>query len=435
MSAIPEIELASIATQTTFQFDKLKSLLAYLQDRSPYYKRLFEVHHISNDSIQSLADLEKIPTTSKEDIQENNFDLLCVPKNQIIEYTATSGTMGAPLTIALSKNDIQRLAYNESLSFGLMQLDAEDIVQFMLTLDRQFMAGMAYYLGLQQNGASAIRTGPGLPAMQFEVMKRLGTTTLVAVPSFIIKLIEYAQKEHIDLSSLPVKKILCIGENIRNEKFEFNALGRFIKTHWNVQLFSTYASTEMQTAFTECEFGNGGHLHPELILTEIIDEDGKTCDPGVYGEVCITHFGVESMPLLRYRTGDICCMYFEPCQCGRTTPRLSAVMGRKKQMIKYKGTTLYPPAVFDMLNQCSFISDYVVEVKSSAIETDDLIIHLSTPLNVDECERKLKPFFQTNLRVIPEIIYKSSHEIHAMQFPEGSRKAIKFIDSRKNQNH
>jgi phenylacetate-CoA ligase len=145
----------------------------------------------------------------------------------------------------------------------------------------------------------------------------------------------------------------------------------------------------------------------------------------------ITTLGVEGMPLLRYRTGDVCCYDEAPCACGRTTRRLSPLMGRKKQMIKYKGTTLYPSAIFELLNQCSFIKEYILEVKSNEMGMDDLVLHVSTPLVVDDCERKIKPFLQSQLRVVPLINYLSSVEIHTMQFPEGSRKAIKFIDHRK----
>ncbi len=427
MAFIPEIEVAPAEKQETFQLVKLKELLEYVKANSPFYQKL----KLDADALISLKDLENIETTSKEDIQRYNNDFLCVQNASIVEYTSTSGTLGSPVSIALTQNDIDRLAYNEYLSFELMELTKDDIVQFMLTLDRQFMAGIAYYLGLQKTGAAGIRTGPGLPSMQFDTIRRLGTTALVAVPSFLIKLIEYAQKEKMDLSTLPVKKVLCIGESIRTENFELNALGNFIQQHWDIKLYSTYASTEMQTAFTECWHTRGGHAHPELILVEIVDDHGKQLGPGEYGEVCVTTLGVEGMPLLRYRTGDICCYSDETCACGRTTKRLSPVMGRKKQMIKYKGTTLYPPAIFELLNQCTFIREYVVELKTNEMDMDDIVLHVSTPLVVDECERQLKPFLQSQLRVVPLINYLSTAEIHAMQFPEGSRKAIKLIDHRK----
>jgi phenylacetate-CoA ligase len=427
MAFIPDIELDSPEQQADFQLKKLKELVAYVSLHSPFYQQ----RNLDANTWTSLKDLEHITTTSKEDIQLYNDDFLCVPKSSIVEYTATSGTLGNPVTIALTQLDLDRLAYNEYLSFELMELNKDDVVQFMLTLDRQFMAGIAYYLGLQKTGAACVRTGPGLPSMQLDTIQRLGTTTLVAVPSFLIKLIEYAQKERIDLSALPIKKVLCIGENIRTETFELNALGKYIQAHWHVKLYSTYASTEMQTGFTECWHGRGGHAHPELIIVEIIDEEGKQLDAGEYGEVCITTLGVEGMPLLRYRTGDICSYEDTHCACGRTTRRLSPVMGRKKQMIKYKGTTLYPPAIFELLNQCSFIKEYVIEVKSNEMGMDDIVLHVSTSLVVDDCERKLKPFLQSQLRVVPLINYLSSAEIQTMQFPEGSRKAIKFIDHRK----
>jgi phenylacetate-CoA ligase len=427
MAFIPDIELDSPEQQADFQLKKLKELVAYVSLHSPFYQQ----RNLDANTWTSLKDLEHITTTSKEDIQLYNDDFLCVPKSSIVEYTATSGTLGNPVTIALTQLDLDRLAYNEYLSFELMELNKDDVVQFMLTLDRQFMAGIAYYLGLQKTGAACVRTGPGLPSMQLDTIQRLGTTTLVAVPSFLIKLIEYAQKERIDLSALPIKKVLCIGENIRTETFELNALGKYIQAHWHVKLYSTYASTEMQTGFTECWHGRGGHAHPELIIVEIIDEEGKQLDAGEYGEVCITTLGVEGMPLLRYRTGDICSYEDTHCACGRTTRRLSPVMGRKKQMIKYKGTTLYPPAIFELLNQCSFIKEYVIEVKSNEMGMDDIVLHVSTSLMVDDCERKLKPFLQSQLRVVPLINYLSSAEIQTMQFPEGSRKAIKFIDHRK----
>ena len=115
----------------------------------------------------------------------------------------------------------------------------------------------------------------------------------------------------------------------------------------------------MQTAFTDCEHGNGGHHHPELIIVELLDHDNHPVAEGQPGEVTITTLGVEGMPLCRYKTGDVCQAYNSPCPCGRTTLRLGPVLGRKQQMIKLKGTTLYPPAVFDVINQVNEVTDYV----------------------------------------------------------------------------
>jgi phenylacetate-CoA ligase len=430
LAYLPELSFAPIAEQNAYQSKALKELLLYLKKHSPYYSRLFRTQQIDISLISGINDLAKLPTTGKEDMQANNWDFLCIPREEVKEYTATSGTMGKPVTIALSQRDLDRLAYNEQQSFTIAGGKATDTYQLMLTLDRQFMAGIAYYQGIRSLGASLVRTGPGLPNMQWDTINRLQCNKLVSVPSFLLKMIEAANDTGIDLKNNSVQGAICIGENIRTPDFELNALGKNITMHWDIQLYSTYASTEMQTAFTECSAGKGGHHQPDLIILEVIDDAGNPLPEGVPGEVTITTLGVEGMPLLRYRTGDICAYYTEPCSCGRTTKRLSPVLGRKQQMIKYKGTTLYPPAIFDILNQLPYIKEYIVETYTGSLGTDELKLHVHTILPIDDCEAILKPVLQSKLRVLPSLHFHSGSEMQAMQFPANSRKQVKFIDNR-----
>lgn len=415
---------------TLRQEQKLQELLTYLLQNSPFYKAHFEKHHISIGNIKTVADLTSIPPTIKDDLQQRNDDFLCVPRDKVAEYTSTSGTLGRPVTIALTENDLNRLAYNEYSSFLCADGSAEDTYQLMLTLDRQFMAGIAYYLGIRKIGAGIIRLGPGVPSMQWETIQRLKPTAIVAVPSFILKLIKYAHDAGIDINSTSVKKAICIGENIRNNDFSLNILGRKITESWDIKLYSTYASTEMQTAFTECGEGKGGHYQPDLVIVELLDENNQQVEPGAPGEVTITTLGVEGMPLLRYKTGDICCYFDEPCACGRTSLRLSSVMGRKKQMIKFKGTTLYPPALFDLLNEMEEILDFVIEVYSNDIGMDEVSLYLVPAAYTEECDHRIRAYLQAKLRVSPHVKYISPEEIQKIQFNEASRKAIKFIDKR-----
>jgi phenylacetate-CoA ligase len=415
---------------TLMQEQKLNELLLYVSCHSPFYKELFESNKINIADIKTLSDFAIIPTTSKEDLQQRNDDFLCVPPKKVIEYTSTSGTLGSPVTIALTENDLTRLAFNEYSSFLCADGSASDTYQLMLTLDRQFMAGIAYYLGIRKLGAGIIRLGPGVPSLQWETIQRLKPTAIVAVPSFILKLIQFAKEAGIDIHETSVKKAICIGENIRNTDFSLNILGKKITEAWNIKLYSTYASTEMQTAFTECSEGNGGHYQPELLIVELLDENNKQVAPYTPGEVTITTLGVEGMPLLRYKTGDICMYYDEPCSCGRTSLRLSPIMGRKKQMIKFKGTTLYPPALFDLLNEREEILDFVIEVYSNEIGLDQVLLYLLPAEDSEECDHRIRAYLQARLRVSPHIKYVNAEEIQKIQFKEASRKAIKFIDRR-----
>lgn len=412
------------------QEQKLQQTIAYVAKFSPFYQLHFQHYGIVPDEINTLSDLQRIPPVGKEQLQVNNEAFLCVPQQEVIEYSSTSGTLGSPVNIALTENDLQRLAINEYHSFSCAGASADDIFQLMLTLDRQFMAGMAYYSGLRKIGAGIIRLGPGVPSLQLETIQRLKPTAIVAVPSFIIKLIDFANQHGINLNDSSVKKAICIGENIRNTDFSLNVLGKKITDAWKIELYSTYASTEMQTAFTECNAFCGGHMQPELIILEMLDDHHLPVAPGTPGEVTITTLGVTGMPLLRYKTGDICIHHVEQCKCGRWSTRLSPIVGRKKQMIKFKGTTLYPPALFDMLNEMEDVKDYVVEVYSNEMGTDEVKLHILPESLSEETDRKIRANLQARLRVSPHIQYISVEQLQKMQMPETGRKLLRFLDHR-----
>lgn len=427
---IPEIEIKSSPEIKLFQEKLLQKQVAYVAKNSKYYQRIFEQNKTDAAEIKTLEDLQKIPVTTKDDLQHYNDDFICVAKNKIIDYVTTSGTLGDPVTFAMTEKDLERLAYNEAISFACAGGSEKEVYQLMTTIDRRFMAGLAYFLGARKLGAGIIRVGAGMPELQWDTIKKMSPTALITVPSFILKLIDFAEKNNIDYRNTSIKKAICIGEPIRNFDFTLNTLGEKIKEKWDIELFSTYASTEMATAFTECEEGRGGHHHPELIFVEFLDDDDKPVKEGEAGEVTITTLGVEGMPLLRFKTGDICFHHSEKCGCGRNTMKLGPVIGRKKQMIKYKGTTLYPPALYDILNNIEQVENYVVEVFTNEIGTDEILIHLSATEKSEALTKNIADHFRAKLRVTPTIKFVSSAEINVMQNPEMSRKPVKFIDKR-----
>ncbi|MCD8072917.1 MAG: phenylacetate--CoA ligase family protein, partial [Alistipes sp.] len=225
-----------------------------------------------------------------------------------------------------------------------------------------------------------------------------------------------------------LKKAICIGEALRNDDLSPSTLGKRIGQRWpELALHSTYASTEMQTSFTECWEFCGGHLQPELIIAELLDDAGNPVPEGEAGEVTITNIGVEGMPLLRFRTGDICRMYSQPCACGRNTPRLGGVIGRKGEMIKYKGTTLYPPAIYDVLNDVPEIITYVVEVFTGNLGTDQIRIKIASTRREDSFVKHLKDLFRSRIRVAPEIVLATEKELLEIQLSPMDRKSRKVV--------
>ena len=429
---MPETEFKSKEEIKLFQEEKLKDLMNYLSENSKFYQDLFKKNNLTFEEIKTLEDLQKIPVTEKIDLQEKNDDFLCVPKNKIIDYITTSGTLGDPVTFALTDKDLDRLAYNECISFACADGSSEDIYQQMVTIDKRFMAGLAYYLGARRLGAGIIRVGGGIPELQWDTIKRIKPTAFITVPSFLLKLIDYAEKNGIDYNNTGVKKAVCIGEPIRNENFELNQLGKRIEEKWkDLKLYSTYASTEMASAFTECSAGKGGHHHPELIIVEFLDENNNPVNENEAGELTVTTLGVEGMPLLRFKTGDVMKHYTDECTCGRTTMRLGPVLGRKKQMIKYKGTTLYPSSLYDILDDIEEVENYIVEVYTNDIGTDEIVIYIGVKKVMLKHEKILKDRFRAKLRVAPKIVFENPKIIAQKLFPETSRKPIKFVDKRK----
>ena len=431
MEKNPEIQFRSPEEIKCYQEERLTQTLTYLQAHSKFYQRMFEEHHIDINQIKKIEDLQQIPVTTKTDLQLHNDDFICVDKEQIIDYVTTSGTLGDPVTFVLTSEDLDRLSYNEYLSFTTTGCSKKDILQLMTTIDRRFMAGLAYYMGARELGMGVIRVGNGIPELQWDTIRRIGPTGCIVVPSFLIKLVGYAQEHGIDYRRSSLRRAICIGEALRDTDFSNNTLGAKITELWpELELFSTYASTEMQTSITECGHHCGGHVPADMLLVELLDEQNNPVPEGEEGEVVITTLGVRGMPLLRFKTGDICIARTGRCACGRTTMRLSSVIGRRGQMIKFKGTTLYPPALYDVLENIPGVNNYIIEVFTGSLGTDQIVLRIGSTRRDEAFEKEIKDTFRSKVRVAPEVVFEQVEYIAKKQMPQMSRKQIKFVDLR-----
>ena len=415
----------------SFQEARLHEAIDYAYTNSAFYRELFDSCKIRPADIRTIEDLRRVPVTTKQDLQLRNKDFLCVDSSQIVDYVTTSGTLGEPVVFALTENDLDRLGYNELSSFTMAGCSRNDIMQLMTTIDRRFMAGLAYWLGARALGMGVIRVGNGIPELQWNTINSIHPTVCMCVPSFLMKLIAFAEENGIDYRSCSLRKAICIGEALRQPDGNLTTLGSRIHEKWpELELYSTYASTEMQASFTECSCHCGNHVPADLIIVEFLDDEGNPVAEGERGEVTITTLGVEGMPLVRFRTGDICIHYDSPCACGRNSTRLSSVIGRKGQMIKFKGTTLYPPALFDILDNIPEVKSYVVEVYTNSLGTDQVQIKLASDNHSESFVKQIKDIFRSKVRVAPDVVFEAPEIIAKMQMPPMSRKVVKFFDLR-----
>jgi phenylacetate-CoA ligase len=397
---------------------------------SPFYRKHFSSAGIGMAEKISLGKITRIPPIEKTAVSGNTEEFLCVPREKIVDIVTTSGSAGQPIVWQLTESDLERLARNEELSFACAGFAPADTVLLAVAMDRCFIAGMAYFLGLRKLGCAVVRVGPAAPAMHLDMIRRVKPTAVVGVPSFLARLAEKAAEANFPLAEAGIGKAVCIGETVRETDFSLNRAGRIVEKNWGAKVFSTYGVTELAASLCECPFGLGGHLHPKQLFLEALDESGRPVPDGEVGELTATTFGVEAMPLIRYRTGDFAAIYHAPCRCGRNSLRIGPVVGRKNQRLKLKGTTVFPSALKAILDATPEIAGYVIIARRDKELADAVEVKIACDGDAAGIAAGLKERFQGGAKVVPRITAASAAEIEKLQLPGGARKRRYFVDLR-----
>jgi phenylacetate-CoA ligase len=418
------LAFASVEQLVAVQQRLFSAHVAYCKKASPYYREMLR----SVDPAEvCLADL---PLTDKSEISAMNEAFVAVDRGDVADIVFSSGTTGRPTQVIYTAQDLKRLAYNEKQAFEGCGIGREDVVLLTCTMDRCFIAGLAYFMGGFECGAAMIRNGHGTMESHREVILRSRPTVLIGVPSFLRKLGHYMMVRGVDLQALNVRCLVCIGEPLRDRSMQLLAVGRDLESIWAAKVYSTYASSETVTTFCECEAQCGGHVSPDLGLVEIVDDAGRVLPPGEVGEVVVTPLQVMGMPLLRFKTGDISFLMNDPCRCGRKSVRLGPILGRKNQLLKVRGTSLYPQAVNTVLDDMPEVREYWLEVNRLDELSDQLTVHLALAEGPVAVEAVLA-CLQARLRVKPEVVVEPIELIRSVVFTPESRKPVRFIDRRK----
>jgi phenylacetate-CoA ligase len=227
-----------------------------------------------------------------------------------------------------------------------------------------------------------------------------------------------------------VRMLVCIGEPLRGADMRFLALGKDLERVWEAKAYSTYSSSEIISSFCECTSQQGGHLHPELAAVEIIDEEGNPRETGFVGELVVTPLMIEGMPLIRFKTGDISFLIPERCRCGRRSLRLGPIMGRKQQMMKIRGTTVYPQAIFSVLEEIGRVAEYCISVRQESPLSDAVTVHAA--VTDKSCSAAyIREQLQARLRVRPEVIVEEEENLRGRVYTGKSRKPVRFFDYRR----
>lgn len=394
------------------------------KESSEYYREV--LREVAPEDIASTEAYSQLPLTTKETLVDNTDRFTAVPPERIVETVVTSGSTGKPLVFPLTANDLERLAFNEALSFSAAGVRPGDRAQILVSLDRLFIAGMAYYRGLTMLGANTARIGVLPLEMQRHYIELLQPTVVVGVPSFLKKLGAELAGRGFDTKNCSIRTIVCIGESIRTQELELNAIGAALEEMFGAEVHSTYGNTELSVAYCECTARTGGHAHPELVYTEIVDEEGNVVTDGMVGELVATPLGVEGVPLVRYRTGDMTFKIGEQCACGRNSCRIGPILARKSQMIKLRGTKLYPLTITNALDEMEEIRDYVMVLEGDSSLSDRVTLHVAASSSMVE---PIVNHLRARARVAVPVLISNEPTLTAMR--GNSRKKIRVIDKRK----
>lgn len=328
-----------------YQEKKLRALIPRLYQQSPFYRQKLDEAGIDPADIRTLADLERIPFTTKTHLRTGYpLGMLAVPEDQVVRIHSSSGTTGKPVVVPYTAADVDTWADMMARCMALAGLTRKDRVQVTPGYGL-WTAGIGFQAGVERLGAMAIPTGPGNTEKQLELMVDLQATVLIGTSSYGLLLSEEIHRRGI-VDRITLKRGI-FGSERWGDKMR-SKIGELL----GIETFDIYGLTEIYGPgiAIDCQEHHGLHYWYDHLLFEVIDPvTGRQLPPGEQGELVITTLTKEGMPLLRYRTHDITRIIEGQCPCGSAYPMIARILGRTDDMIKIKGVNIYPGQIDHIL--------------------------------------------------------------------------------------
>ncbi len=308
---------------------------------APFGERMAE-RGITPDSIETLADIAKLPFSIKTDLRDNYpFGLFASPMSEIVRLHASSGTTGKPIVVAYTQDDLQVWASVMLRTFSAASIHRGDIVQNAYGYGL-FTGGLGAHYGLEAIGATVVPTSGGNTDRQIMLMRDFGVTAICCTPSYFLHIIERAGELGIDLRELPLRAGIFGAEPWSD------GMRARIEKDSGIKAYDIYGLSEIigPGVGSECSAQAGLHIFEDHFYPEIIDpETCRVLPDGEEGELVLTTLSKRAMPMIRYRTRDITRIITEPCPCGRTVRRIARVGRRSDDMFIIRGVNVFPSQV------------------------------------------------------------------------------------------
>ena len=425
----PEIECASRETLREIQSQRLAEMVKRCYDHVPLYKKRFDEMGLKPEDIRSIDDLTKLPFTTKQDLRDTYpFGLIAVPRDDLARVHASSGTTGKQTVVAYTQNDLDIWARSAARAIVGCGGTHEDFIHVSYGYGL-FTGGLGLHDGAEKMGATVIPVSSGNTSRQVQILQDYGSDILACTPSYAMYIGETVRDMGIDPKTLKLRGGIfgaeAWSENMRRE----------IEKILDIKAYDIYGLSEIAgpgVSF-ECKEQTGMHINEDFFYPEIIDpETGEQLPDGEYGELVFTCIGKEALPLLRYRTRDICKLSHKPCSCGRTLVKMSKTRGRTDDMLIIRGINVFPSQVEHVLLSLNMEPNYQIIVdRKNNLDTMEVQVEMSDQMfsdkvrNLEDVEHNIAAALQSTLNIAAKI-----RLVEPKSLPRSEGKAKRVIDKR-----
>ncbi|MEA4927148.1 MAG: phenylacetate--CoA ligase [Candidatus Limiplasma sp.] len=421
MECMPREQLRAL------QDERLRDVVRRVYESVPFYRDKMQKLGITPNDIRGVCDIELLPFTEKQDLRDHYpFGLFAVPQSEIVRIHASSGTTGKPTVVGYTSGDIDRWAELMARSMYCANIGKHDVVQIAYGYGL-FTGGLGAHYGAERVGASVIPVSGGNTTRQLLLLKDLGSTCLCCTPSYALNLAEALHAEGIYHTQLR--------SGIFGAEPWTEAMRQKIEEMLGIDAINIYGLSEVMGpgVSVECMCKQGMHIWEDHFLPEVIGADNRSLPYGEQGDLTFTTLTKHGMPLLRYRTHDLCILTDEPCDCGRTHVRMGRVMGRTDDMLIIRGVNVFPSQVEHALLQVEgIVPQYQIVVdRQGNLDTMEVQVELS-PAFMSDTVRDMEALEQkiVNSLASHALVHASVKLCQPGTLPRSEGKAKRVVDRR-----
>lgn len=371
------------------QGKRLCKLVQYVYHNVPFYRHKMQEMDLTPDDIREIEDITKLPFTTKQDLRDNYpYGLMAAPLSEVVRVHASSGTTGNPTIVGYTRRDLS--IWSEVMSRCLSAYGVTRDDTFSVSYGYGlFTGGLGAHYGVENLGATVIPASTGNTEKHVRLIRDLHITGIACTPSYALYLAEVVERMGIRKEELGLR-IGAFGaepwtENMRQE----------IQSRLGLKGYNIYGLSEIMGPGVsyECQEQYGSHINEDHFYPEIIDP--VTCQNlpyGTQGELVFTTLTKEGMPLLRYRTKDLTSLIADPCPCGRTSVRMTPIMGRSDDMLIIRGINVFPSQVESViLGMKEFEPQYLLVVdRKNNLDTLEVQVEVRRDFFSDDIGSMLK---------------------------------------------